>query len=197
MPLVIRQLKELGRQREIPLCNICFIDLQKAHSSVDGELFCKVLARIGMLQKRIVVICQFHTACGLAYGRTMANARSGFSGQEKTTARMCAITFAFQRVFAAVLDIILVCFGEDEGTLAHLVHLGEDGVGGEIERVDCIRKVVWGMLQTDDTGVVSKSPEGLTNMILVIFAVFEAVGSTVSEKKTKTILFRTPHQEPQ
>ena len=34
-------------------------------------------------------------------------------------------------------------------------------------------------------------------MMTVIVTVFEAAGLTVSEKKTQTILFRTPHQEPQ
>ena len=53
------------------------------------------------------------------------------------------------------------------------------------------------MLYADDAGVVSKSPEGLTKMITVIVTVFEVAGLTVSEKKTETMLFRTPHQEPQ
>ena len=55
---------------------------------------------------------------------------------------------------------------------------------GEIERMDDVRKAVWGMLYADDDGVVSKSSEGLTKMMTVIVTVFEAAGLTVSEKKT-------------
>ena len=37
-----------------------------------------------------------------------------------------------------------------------------------------------------------KSAEGLAKMMTVIVAVFEAAGLTVSEKKTETMLLRTP-----
>ena len=68
------------------------------------------------------------------------------------------------------------------------------------ERMDRVRKAVWGMLYADDAGVVSGSPEGLAKVMTVIVTVFEAAGLTVSEKKIlvkkmETMLFRTPHQE--
>ena len=56
----------------------------------------------------------------------------------------------------------------------------------------CVRREVWGMLYADDAGVVSKSAEGLAKMMTVIVTVFEAAGFTVSEKKTETMLLRTP-----
>ena len=66
----------------------------------------------------------------------------------------------FNVFFAAVLHIVLLRYGEDKGIMANLVHQEEDGVDGETEPMDRVRKVVWGMLYADDAGVVSKSPEG-------------------------------------
>ena len=48
----------------------------------------------------------------------------------------------------------------------------------------------------DDAGIVCKSAEGLAKMMTVIVTVFEAAGLTVSEKKTETMLLRTPDQAP-
>ena len=50
------------------------------------------------------------------------------------------------------------------------------------------------MLYADNAGIVSKSPEGLANIMTVIVTVFEAAGLTVSEEKTETMLLRTPDQ---
>ena len=52
------------------------------------------------------------------------------------------------------------------------------------------------MLYADDAGIVSKSAEGLAKMMTVIVTVVEAAGRTVSEKKTATMLLRTPDQTP-
>ena len=46
----------------------------------------------------------------------------------------------------------------------------------------------------DDAGIASTSAEGLAKMMTVIVTVFEAAGLTVSEKKTETMLQRTPNQ---
>ena len=43
---------------------------------------------------------------------------------------------------------------------------------------------------------MSKSAEGLAKKLTVIVTVFEAAGLTVSEKKTDTMLLRTPDQAP-
>ena len=48
----------------------------------------------------------------------------------------------------------------------------------------------------DDAGIVCKSAEGLAKMMTVIVTVVEAAGRTVSEKKTATMLLRTPDQTP-
>ena len=43
------------------------------------------------------------------------------------------------------------------------------------------------MLYADDAGVVSRSPEQLTKMMGMIFAVYAAFGLIVSEAKTETM----------
>ena len=70
--------------------------------------------------------------------------------------------------------------------------LEEDGV--KVEPLACVRRSVWGVLYTDDAGVASKWVEALANMITVVVTFFEAVGVTVPEKKTETMLLRTPNQ---
>ena len=66
-------------------------------------------------------------------------------------------------------------------------------MGVNDEPLECVRKAVWGMLHAD-AGIVSASAEGLTKMMTVIATVFEAACLTVSEKKTATMLLRTPNQ---
>ena len=196
MLFVMRRLQELGRRKKIPLY-MCFIDLQKAYDSVDRELLWKVLARIGVPHTMIAVIRQFHDGMR-ARVRTDDGEYSEWFEVKQGLRQGCVLSpLLFNVFFAAVLHIVLLRFSEDEGIMANLVHLEEDGVNGETEPMDRVRKAVWGMLYADDAGVVSKSPEGLTKMMTVIVTVFEAAGLTVSEKKTETMLFRTPHQEPQ
>ena len=59
MMFVIRRLQELARKKRIPLY-VCFIDLTKAYDSVDQTLLWTALARFGVPQRMISVICQFH-----------------------------------------------------------------------------------------------------------------------------------------
>ena len=59
MLFVVRRFQELGRQRETPLY-VCFIDLQKAHESVDRELQLKVLTNSGVPIKLLTIIRNFH-----------------------------------------------------------------------------------------------------------------------------------------
>ena len=101
--------------------------------------------------------------------------------------------------FADVIHAVLVHFSEDPDILRDLVHLEEDlGEGRlKVDVLTCVRRTIWGMLYVYDTGIVSKSAEGLAKMMTVIATVFEAVGLTVSEIKTETMLPRTPNQAPQ
>ena len=109
---------------------------------------------------------------------------------------MCIVTASFNAFFAAAIHAVRVRFSEDPDIWRDLVHLeedfGEDGV--KVESLACERRSVWGMLCADDEGIVSKSVEGLAKMMIAIVTVFEAAGLTVSEKKTETMLQRTPNQ---
>ena len=163
---------------------MCFIDLQKAYDSVDRELLWKVLARIGVPHTMIAVIRQFHDGMR-ARVRTDDGEYSEWFEVKQGLRQGCVLSpLLFNVFFAAVLHIVLLRFSENEGIMANLVHLEEDGVNGETEPMDRVRKAMWGMLYADDAGIVSKSPEGLTKMMTVIVTVFEAAGLTASEKKT-------------
>ena len=61
MMFVIRRLQELARKKRIPLY-VCFIDLTKAYDSVDRTLLWTVLARFGVPQNIVSIICQFHAS---------------------------------------------------------------------------------------------------------------------------------------
>ena len=52
------------------------------------------------------------------------------------------------------------------------------------------------MLYADGARIMSKLAEGLAKMMTVFVTDFEAAGLTVAEKKTETMLLRTPDQEP-
>ena len=66
MMFVVRTLQDIRRKAEVPLVNMCFINLQKAYDTVDRTLLWQVLTRIGVLPQMIAVIQQFDdrmTAC--------------------------------------------------------------------------------------------------------------------------------------
>ena len=110
----------------------------------------------------------------------------------------CMLLPLIFNVFTTAIHAVLVRFGED--ILSDLVHfeenLTEDGVRVNADPLTCVRREVWGMLYVDDAGIVSKSVEGLAKMMAVIVTVFEAAGLTVSERKTESMLLRTPGQAP-
>lgn len=58
--------------------------------------------------------------------------------QALATARMCAVNFAFKVFFAAVLHIVLVRVSDDEGVIADVVSLQDNGVDGEAEKMDSV-----------------------------------------------------------
>ena len=104
----------------------------------------------------------------------------------------------FNIFFAAVIEVVLQRFSEDDDIFENLVFLDE-GSGGEPDetRLDRVRRAVWGMLYADDAGIVSRSPVGLARMVTVIVEVFGVFGLTVSVKKTKTLLMRAPEKAQQ
>ena len=102
----------------------------------------------------------------------------------------------FNVSFAAAIEVVLVCFSEDDTILKDLMYLEEEagvGAGTPLERA---RRAVWGMLYADDAGVVSRSQEGLTSMMTTIVEMFGSFGLIVLEKKTETFLMRAPEKQP-
>ena len=88
----------------------------------------------------------------------------------------------FNIFFAVAIEVVLVRFSEDDTILKDLVYLEEEagvGAGTPLERV---RRAVWGMLDADDAGVVSRSQGGLTRMMTIIVEVFRAFGLTVEKE---------------
>ena len=102
----------------------------------------------------------------------------------------------FNIFFAAAIEVVLVRLSEDDSILKDLVYLEEDAGVGAGTRLERVRRAVWGMLYADDAGVVSRCQEGLTRMMTIIVEVFGALGLTVSEKKTETLLMRAPEKQP-
>ena len=104
----------------------------------------------------------------------------------------------FNIFFAAVVEVLLQRFSEDDNILENLVFLDEGSGGGPDETLLYrVRRSVWGMLSTDDAGIVSRSPAGLARMMPVIVKVFGPFGLTISEKKTETLLMRAPEEAQQ
>ena len=80
-----------------------------------------------------------------------------------------------------------------------LVHLEEDleenAAGVSSDPLACVRRAFCGMLYADGAGVVFMSAEGLAKMTVIV-TIFETAGLTASEKKTETMLLRTPDEAP-
>ena len=75
--------------------------------------------------------------------------------------------------------------GEKKGTS----RTGKVDGRGEKEEEEGQR--LWGLLYADDAGIVSRSPEGLERMMMVIVTVRSSFGLTVSESKTEIMLPQT------
>lgn len=194
MLFVVRRLQELGRQRKIPLY-MCFVDLQKAYDSVDRELLWKVLARAGVPSVMINVIRQFHDGMRAQVRMDDGELSDWFEVTQGLRQGCVLSPLLFNIFFAAVMEVVLQRFSEDDIILENLVFLEEEGRGGPDETsLDRVRRAVWGMLYADDAGFVSRSPAGLARMMTVIVEVFGQFGLTVSEKKTETLLMRIPEK---
>ena len=74
----------------------------------------------------------------------------------------------FNIFFAAVIEVVLQRFSEDDTILENLVFLDEgNGDGSDETLLDRVWRAVRGMLYADDAGIVSRSPAGLAKMMTV------------------------------
>ena len=192
MMFVIRRLQELARNKRISLY-VCFIDLTKAYDSVDRTLLWTVLARFGVPQNMISMIRQFHDGMR-ACVRFDDRVCSRWFGVEQVRQGCVLAPLLFNIFFAAVITVDSKGFKADKGIMDALVHLRKKrGAGGRGEATagdSALATPLWGMLYTEDAGVVSRSPEQLRTMMGVIVVVCAAFGLTVSEAKTEIICLR-------
>ena len=98
----------------------------------------------------------------------------------------------FNILFAVVIIVILQRFAEDPLIVSDLVCLddapkGKDGRPREEGTLEMTRRAVLGVLYTDDAGVVSTSPHGLTRIMEVLGVACQEFGLTMSEKKTNAM----------
>ena len=99
----------------------------------------------------------------------------------------------FNIFFAAVLTVVLQRFSEEPAVLAELVHLKEPPTSmGPEPTMDYVRRAVWGMLCADGACIVSRSPQGLAEMMECIVEVCRAFALTVSAKKIETMCMPPP-----
>ena len=197
MLFVVRRLQELCRQRKIPLY-MCFVDPQKAYDSVDRQLLWKVLARAGVPSVMIDIIRQFHDGMRARVRMDDGELSEWFEVAQGLRQECVLSPLLFNIFFAAVIEVVLQRFSEDDTILENLVFLDVGSGGGPDEtRLDRVRRAVWVMLYANDAGIVSRSPAGLARVMTVIVEVFGAFGLTVSEKKTETLLMRAPEKAQQ
>ena len=147
-----------------------------------------MLARAGVPEEMIAVIRQLHDGMQ-AQVRMDDGELSEWFEVTQGFGQGCVLSpLLFNIFFAAAIEVVLVRFREDDTTLKDLVYLDEEAGVVTGTPLDRVRRAVWGMLYADDAGVVSRSQEGLTRMMITIVEVFGAFGLTVSEKKTETLL---------
>ena len=190
MMFVFRRLQELARKKRSPLY-VRFIDLTRAYDSVDRTLPWTVLARFGVPQNIISVICQFHDGIR-ACVRHDDRVCSRWFAVEQGLRQGCVLApLLFKIFFAAVINMASARFKADESIMDALVHLRKKrGAGGRGEATageSVLATPLWGMLYADDAGVVSRSPEQLRKIMEVIVVVCAAFGLTVLEAKTEII----------
>ena len=137
---------------------MCFINLQKSYDSVDQELLRVMLARVGVPEKVLTVIRRFRDDMQARVLTDDGEYSEWFD--PRVASRMRHIAACFDFVFAAAIHTVRGRFIEDPDILRDLVHLNDNGVGGNAEPLDRARSAVWGVIYADDAGIVSKSAEG-------------------------------------
>ena len=129
MMFVIRRLQELARKKRIPLY-VCFIDLTKAYDSVDRTLLWTVLARFGVPQNMISVICQFHDgmrACVRLDNRVCLRWFAAGQGLRQGCVRAPIL---FNIFFTAVINVASTRFNADKGIIIRFGIPDEEKGGG-------------------------------------------------------------------
>ena len=197
MVFVVLRLQELGRTSNTSL-QICFIGLAKEYDSADRVLLWEVLARFGVPPRMIKVVRMFHDGMRARVQLDGGHFSVWFNVCQGPRQGCMLSPLLFNIFFAAVIIVVLQRFAEDPLIVSDLVYRddapkGEDGRPREERTLEMVRRVVWGMLYADDTGMVSTSPRGLTRMMDVIVVACQECGLTVTEKKIKAMHLWSHH----
>ena len=128
MMFVIRRLQELARRKQIPLF-VCFTDLTKAYVSVDRNLLWRVLARFGVPQNMISVICQFHDGMQTRV-RLDDRVCLGWFAVEQDLRQGCVLAPLLFNIFTVVINVASTRFKADKDIMGALIHLGKKKGGG-------------------------------------------------------------------
>ena len=131
-----------------------------------------MLARARVLEEIIAVIRQFHDGMQARVRMDDGELSDWFEVTQGLRQGCVLSPLLFNIFFAAVIDVVLVRFSEDDIILKDLVYLEEEAEVGAGTPLELARRAVPGMLYADDAGVVSKSQEGLTRMMTIIVEVF-------------------------
>ena len=142
LKIVANRLRDLCEAQQIPLY-MCFVDLQKAYDSVDRELLWKVLARASVPFVMIDVIRQFHDGMR-ARVRMDGGELSEWFEVTQGLRKGCVLSpLLFNLFFAAVTEVVLQRFSENDTILENLVFLDEGNGGGPDETLlDRVRRAV-------------------------------------------------------
>ena len=190
---MICRLQELARKKRIPLY-VCFIDLTKAHDSVDRTLHWTVLARFGVPHNMISAIRQFHDGMRVCVRLDDRVCSRWFAVEQGLRQGYVLAALLFNIFFAAVINVASTRFKADKGIMGALVHLRKKrGAGGRGEATageSVLATPLRVMLYADEAEVVPQSPEQLRKMMWVIVVMCAAFGLTVSEAKTEIMCLR-------
>ena len=192
MIFMVRRLQELARKKRIPLYE-CVIDLTKAYDFDDRTLLWTVLARFGVPQIMISVICQFHDGMRVCV-RLDDRVCSRWFAVDQGLRQGCVLApLLFNIFFAAVINLAFTRFKADQGIVNALVQLRKKrGAGGRGEATageSALATPLWGMLYADDVGVVSQSPEEFRRMMGVIVVVPRRLASRYRGPRLRSFVY--------
>ena len=143
----------------------------------------------------ISVIRQFHDGMRACVRLDDGVCSGWFAVEQGLRQGYVLVPLLFDIFYAEMTHVVYTRFEADKGIMDTLVGLRKKaGTGGRGETMagePSPATSLWGMLYADDAGVVSKSPEQLRKIMVVIVTVCAVFGLTVSEAKTEIMCLRT------